>query len=171
MTRAQFAIAVGAPEKWVHNAGSALGRQIRYTPDEARRLTVARAIQSAIGGPLRRADQRATKALSEGHDHAVLIPADTGEGGQDANVRLSVGLQHILSTYAARLARALHHQPQRRGRPRVRQRQPGALARARAYGLDLTLIDHHLMMTTEERLRALDENVPLLTALRSRPAR
>ncbi len=171
MTRAQFAIAVGAPEKWVHNAAVALGRRIRYTPDEARRLAVAHAVQSAIRGPLQRADQVAATALLADPHQAVVIGADLDEAGPDANVRLSIDLPHILSAYAARLARALHHQPQRRGRKRVARHQPNALVRARAYGLDLTLIDHHLAMTTEQRLRALDENVPFLTALRIRPAR
>jgi hypothetical protein len=170
MTRAQFAIAVGAPEKWVHNAAAALGRRIRYTRDEARRLAVVHAIQSAIGGPVRRGDRLAARALLADPGQAVVIGTDLDEPGHDEHVRLSIDLPHILSAYAARLARAAHHQPRRRGR-RVARRQPDARARARAYGLDLTLIDHHLALTTEQRLRALDENAPVLTALRHRAAR
>ena len=170
MTRAQFAIAVGAPGKWIHNAAAALGRRVRYTPDEARRLAVAHAIQMAIGGPLRRADLLAAKALLAGPDQSVVIGTDLKEAGHDATVRLSIDLPHILSAYAARLARALRHQPQRRGRRRIARRQPDARARARAHGVDLTLVDHHLALSAEQRLRALDANLPFLTALRTRAA-
>ena len=171
MTRQQFAIAIGASEKWVHNAATALGRRIRYTTDEARRLGIAHAIQSAIGCPLWRADQLAAKALAAGPDQAIVLGAERGAADQDGNVRLSIDVLHLLSVYAVRLAHAVHHQPRRRGRRRVAQRGRDARARARAYGLDLTLIDHHLELTTAERLRALDENALLLTALRHRAAR
>ncbi len=166
MTRAQFAIAIGAPEKWVHNAAVALGRRVRYTADEARRLTVARAIQTALGIPLRRADRLAVEALDVGSGEAVAIGADGMEPGDEATVSISIDLSHILSAYAARLACALRHQ-ERRGRRRASRRAAGARKRARRYGVDLTLIDHHLAMTTEQRLRALDENAPFLTALRA----
>jgi hypothetical protein len=166
MTRAQFAIAVGAPEKWVHNAAAGLGRRIRYTGDEARRLAVARTIQTALGVPLRRADRLAVEALEAGSGEAVAIGADSGEPGHEASVRLSIDLSHILSAYAARLACALRHQ-ERRGRRRAARAAAGARGRARRYGVDLTLIDHHLAMTTEQRLRALDENAPFFTALRA----
>ncbi len=171
MTRSQFAIAVGASEKWLHNAAAALGRRIRYTPDEARRLGVAHAIQSAIGCPLWRADALAARALSAGANQAVVLGADLDEAEQDGIVRLSIDVPRMLSVHTVRLARALHHQPRRRGRRPVAQRGRDARTRARAYGLDLTLIDHHLAMTTAERLRALDENAPLLAALRHRAGR
>ncbi len=153
MTRAQFAIAVGAPEKWVHNAAAALRRRIPYTAENARRLTVARAIQQALGVALPRADRLAAKALAGG----VALPGD-------GNVHITVDLPHLLSAYAGRLSLAARHEPLRRGRPRATRGD--ARARARDYGIDLTLVDQHLAMTPEERLVMLNENAQFVSALR-----
>jgi hypothetical protein len=162
MTRAQFAIAAGATEKWLHNAAAALGRRIRYTPEEARRLFVARAIQASLATTLRVADQIAARALAaSGTGAPVEVSA-----GADHTVAVRVDVPTLLSAATARLALALNDAPRRRGRPASRRRGGNARERARRYGVDLSLIDAHLARTPGQRVRDLNENLPFVLALR-----
>jgi hypothetical protein len=171
MTRAQFALAVGATEKWVHNAAAALGREVAYSQAAARRLAVARAIQGITPVSLLVADRLAGSALASPVPESGSIAVLATQGGS-----VTLDLRRVLSAFAARLARATHHVPRRPGRRRGAQQQRSADARARAhaYGIDLSLIDSNLRRTPEERLRALDANAEFVGALarrRSSPRR
>jgi hypothetical protein len=165
MTRAQFALAVGATEKWVHNAAAALGRGVPYSPAAARRLAVARGIQAMTRVSLAEADRLAAAAL------ALPVPESGSVAVLETNVGwVTLDLRRVLSVFAARLARAAQHVPRRPGRHRSarRQRSTDARARARAYGIDLSLIDSNLRRTPEERLRTLDANAQFVSALARR---
>src|SRR5580692_11237297 len=109
MTRAQFAIAVGVNEKWLHNASVALGRRIPYTREEACRLLIVRAIQREIEMPLRAAYRIASKTLV---DFENDFPAVT-----DGPVQLVLNMPLLVSHCAARWAVAERREPRRRGRP------------------------------------------------------
>lgn len=167
MTRAQFAAAIGAPEKWVHNAAAALGGPVRYTPANARRLAVARAIQTAVPVALRVADRWGVAALA-GARRGALVEVVPVAGA----VGVTIDLSHILSVFTARLGQALHDEPRTRGR---RPHRPAggrvtgrdARARAKANGLDVSLIDANLRRSPAERLRLLDANAAFLAAVRN----
>lgn len=165
MTRAQFAMAVGAPEKWIHNAGAALRRRVPYTLAAARRLAVARAIQAITPVPLVVADRIAAELLAAPIPKTGTVGLIETEGGS-----VTLDLRRVLSTFAARLALARAHAPRRPGRPRStrRRRSPGARARAAAYGVDLSLVNSNLRRTPDERLRALDDNAAFVSAVRRR---
>jgi len=170
MTRAQFAEAIGVPEKWVHNAGVTLGRRLPYTIPSARRLAVARVIQTGMSLPLPVADSLAAVVLAE----AVAGGSSITVSSSDASVSLTVDLAHVLSAFVGRLACALQQAPRRAGRPRATSRRAGsadARARAQAYGVDLSLIDANLRRTPDERLRAHEANTAFVTALRRRAPR
>jgi len=167
MTRAQFAEAIGVPEKWVHNAAATLGRRLPYTIPSARRLAVARIIQTGMSLPLPVAYRLAPVVLAEAAGVGSLVSAHSS----DAAVSLTVDLAHVLSAFAVRLARALQSTPRRAGRRRTIGRGTGpadARARAKAYGVDLSLIDANLRRTPDERLRAHEANAAFVTALRRR---
>ena len=167
MTRAQFALAVGATEKWVHNAAAALGRGVPYSPAAARRLAVARAIQAMTRVSLAVADRLAAAAL------ALPVPESGSVAVLETNVGwVTLDLRRVLS--------GLRRAP-RPGRRNTSPRRPGrhcsaaAAAidrcpgrRARAYGIDLSLIDSNLRRTPEERLRTLDANAQFVSALARR---
>ncbi len=165
MTRAQFALAVGVTEKWVHNAAAALRRGVAYTPATARLLAVARAIQAVTPVPLVAAYRLAAVALASPIPECGSVAVLATEGG---SVRLHV--RRVLSAFAARLGRAVEHTPRRPGRRgRVRSPRSGdGRARARAYGIDLSLIDSNLRRSPDERLRALDANATFIGALGTR---
>jgi hypothetical protein len=167
MTRAQFATAIGVPEKWVHNARAALGVALRYTVSEAQRLAVVRAIQTALPVALPVANAWALAALAAPQRNGpVEVPTDA-----HAPVRVTIDLPHILSAFTARLSQALHSEPRLRGpRPRQRGRRGPTLREARAralsYGLDLSLIDASLRRSPAERLTSLDANAAFLAVAR-----
>ena len=51
-------------------------------------------------------------------------------------------------------------------RGRRRSRRGSAIERARAYGVDVTLLDSALRRTPEERIRAVAENMEFLSKIR-----
>lgn len=158
MTLAQFAIAVGAGTKWVQNTAAALGRPIEYGAEEARRLGLARTIQSVAGMALPRAVEIADAALSSSEPVFAVQSVD-------GSVELSVDVERYLSTFGARLALARREQPQRRGRP-ARRETGDPIAAAREYGIDISLLQSNLMRTPEERLRNAGENAELVRRIR-----
>jgi len=156
MTLAQFAIAVGAGTKWVQNAAAALGRPFAYTEDEARRLGLARVIQSVAGMPLQRAWEMAGEALASPSAQKVVVES------ADGSVQMSVDVRRYLSTFTALLRRAYSHEPRRRGRPARSSRWT-----AKSYGLDVSLIDANLRRPLAERLREADEAAEMMNRFRS----
>jgi hypothetical protein len=150
MTLAQFAVAVGAGTKWVQNAAAALGRPFAYTEEEARRLGLTRVIHGVAGMPLQRAWELAGEALASPRHQQVMAEAT------DGSVQVTVDVARYRSSFAARLAAARREQPQRRGRPARRAKDP--VAAAREYGIDLSLLQSNLLRTPEERLRIAGAN-------------
>lgn len=151
MTLGQFAVAVGAPTRWIQNALQALGLPPVYSEDLARRLSFAKAVKEACGMPLRRAFPLAEGALAR-------WPAErtwelTGPAGA---IVVSLDLERFLSAFYSRLSVArCRYAEKRRGRPRGRKLRGVALAKW--YGVDLTLLEASLKLTPQERLRRLEE--------------
>ncbi|MBI4420202.1 MAG: hypothetical protein HY560_05195 [Gemmatimonadetes bacterium] len=160
MTLGQFAVAVGAPPRWVQNARAALRLKGAYTEPVARALALARELSRGCGMPLVRAFPLAQRALREWPARREYVHEN-----DQGTVRLVVDLERFLSDYAARLSLSrTYYAERRRGRPRKRVREP--IAAAKAYGVDITLLEENLKRTPEELLRDLDENVRFLRALK-----
>lgn len=165
MTRAQFARAVRADEKWVENAARQLGRQLAYTPAEARRMGLVRVLARDFGIPLVRADALAETALRHSPETRALALVEATDG----SAVLVLDLARYHSTFGVALSTALHHaSPRQRGRPRTtpRARRRDPVAVAASHGVDLTLLRESLRHTPAERLASLDENAAFAAALR-----
>ncbi|MDH3570272.1 MAG: hypothetical protein OER89_08800 [Gemmatimonadota bacterium] len=151
MTLGQFAVAVGAPARWVQNAFQALGLPARYTEDLARRLSFARTVKTACGMPLRQAFPLAEEALARWPRHRTWELA-----GPDGVVRMTLDLERFLSDCSVRLSLArCRYAEKRRGRPPKTRRR--GIAWAKWYGVDISLLEASLRLTPEQRLRRLDE--------------
>jgi hypothetical protein len=153
MTLGQFAVAVGARPRWVLNALARLGLRRRgYDEALARRLALCRFLSEAARTPLPEALGLADRALHEAH------PGSTwrleGKGG----VSLVVDLPRFFTTYGANLALALNSYGEK-ARGRRSSRRGSAIERAKAYGVDVTLLDSALRRTPEERLRMVSEDM------------
>ena len=161
MTLGQFATAVGAPPRWVLNALTRLRIPRRYTEPLARRLTLARLLAEGIGAPLPEAFALAGRALAE------TDPYGTWRYERPGGISVVIEMPGFFNAYLPRLSLARTHYAERlRGRRLMRRGTAGE--RARAYGVDTTLLDSALRRTTEQRLRMLTENVEFLNALRRR---
>lgn len=156
MTLAQTAAAVGATPRWVLNALTRLRVPRRYGEPLARRLCVARLLSEDIGLPLPRAWELAGKALGGDLEKEWRYQTD--------EVDLRVDLPRVLTRYAARLAAARNAGPGIRGR-RPSRRQ-SAIATARDWGMDLTLLDSTLKKTMDERLSQAAYDIEALRDLR-----
>lgn len=159
MTRAQFAVACGAPAAWIEAAADTLGRPLAYSVDDARYLSLAKRIQEDLDLSLESAGIMAAKALRPDASESAAGPdilSDT----------VASALPCYLSDFAVRLAQAVtHFEP--RSHQSFPPRQPGAIRRARAYGLDIGLIENALSTTPAERLRRLDQNLAFVQKLRA----
>ncbi len=153
MTLGQFAVAVGAPARWVQNAYQALGIPARYTEDLARRLSFARTVKAACGMSLRQAFPLAEEALARWPQHRTWELA-----GPDGVVRMTLDLERFLSDCTVRLSLArCWYAEKRRGRPPKKRRR--GIAWAKWYGVDISLLEASLRLTPEQRLKRLDEAV------------
>ena len=152
MTLGRFAVAVGASPRWVLNAAWRLGLPRRYGEPLARRLALARFIAEAVHAPLPEALRLADRALREADPHATWRLE--GPGG----VTLAVDLPRFFTTYGAQLALALNHYGER-ARGRKPSRRGNAIERAKAYGVDVTLLDSALRRSPEQRLRMVAEDM------------
>jgi hypothetical protein len=152
MTLGQFAMAVGASPRWVLNAVSRLRLPRRYGEPLARRLALARFIAEAVHAPLPEALRLADRALREADPHATWRL----EG--PAGVSLAVDLPRFFTTYGAQLALAVNHYGEK---PRGRRpsRRGSAIERAKAYGIDVTLIDSALRRGPEKHMRMVAEDM------------
>ena len=149
MTLGQFAVAVGAPRRWVQNARAVLGDRSPYREAGARRLALARVLREASRMPLRKAYALAAEALSAWPARSTWTYQP---GGGAAAV--TVDLKRFLSDYAARLSLARSfYAERRRGRPRKRR----GLALARWYGVDVSLLVESLKRTPAQRLKRMEE--------------
>ena len=160
MTLGQFAVAVGAPRRWVQNAMAVLGLPARYDAEGAKRLAFTRMLHQNLGMPLARAHQLAAPAVAAWPERSRWEYTSA-----DDLVTLSVDLERFLSDYAVRLSLArTHYAEKRRGRPPKRRKR--GVAGAREYGVDISLLEESLRRTPEERLRRLDEAAQFVQSLR-----
>lgn len=164
MTRAQFAHAAMAGEKWVENAIRLLGRKVRYSRQWARWLALVRVFNQEIGVTLTRAAELA--------DEAVELPEGTGAvtlgRGSSFDAGITIDLARFDSAFAASLSAALTlGDPKKRGR-RADSGKRSAVQRAAEYGVDIGLLEAGLKMTVHERLTAADENAQFIVELRRR---
>lgn len=164
VTRSQFAAAVGADEKWVENTARALGRRLEYTPGEARWMGMVRLLARDFGIPATRAGELADEALRQPPETRALPLATSPDGAAS----LVVDLARYHSRFAAALSAAINHGgPRRRGRRSSRPaRVRESVARAQAYGVDVSLLREALARSPAERLARLDANAAFLNALR-----
>jgi len=153
MTLGRFATAVGASPRWVLNALARLRLPRRgYDEALARRLALCRFIAAAVQTPLPEALRLADRALREADPRSTWRLE--GPGG----VSLVVDLPRFFTTYGANLALALNSYGEK-ARGRRPSRRGSAIERARAYGVDVTLLDSALRRTPEERLRMVAEDM------------
>lgn len=150
MTLGAFASLVGADPKWIQNAAAALEGRLAFTPTQARRLAIARALAESTGMPLLQAWEAAAEALSKfagGREPVSIVLSDPAIG-------ITVDVYRLLARFAARLSwLRTEYQPRRRGRP-GRRRDP--VVAAKEYGLDPSLLRYNLGRSPAERLRQLD---------------
>lgn len=159
MTLGGFAVAVGAPRKWVQNTHAILGFLPDYTPDRARLLALVRALETGFEIPLRWAHTLAARTLERPDD-----PEAWRHVSPDGMATLVIDRNRFLTTFAANLSRARElYVERRRGRPR--SRGPRGVEAAVEHGVDLTLLEDSLRRTPAERLRRLDEDVAFLTSM------
>ena len=164
MTRAQFAMAIRADEKWVDNSARILGRRLRYTAAEARWLGLVRLLNHGFGIDLRRASALATEALAgDVMTRSILV----GEAGESAGICVDLARYH--SSYAASLSAALELGGERRRGRKVKSQKggAGAVARAEAYGVDIGLVREGLRLSPRQRLETADENAEFVKSQRS----
>ncbi len=167
MTRSQFAMAVGAEEKWVENAARILGKRLRYTPLEGAWLGLVRVLSQDVGLSLLRASELASEALDRDAHTPMVVLGDTNR----TNAGIAVDIARYHSSYAATLSAALElGGARRRGRPRpdvTRRDSRVALHNAAHCGIDLGLLREGLKIPVAERLRLADENASFVRELRS----
>ncbi len=162
MTRAQFAAAVRADEKWVENAGRLLERRFRRTREESRWLGLVSVLSREIGMTLDRAARLADEAIAHPYTEGTVVVGQS-QGGVAA-VSIDIGRYH--SAWAAALSAAIENGgARRRGRPRSGLSKE-ALERAADYGVDIDLLRAGLRMTVGERLQQLEENARFISAIR-----
>ena len=84
----------------------------------------------------------------------------------DGLVTVRVDLPRFFTNYQVRLAvsHSSHAAPKRRGR--APSRRGSAIERARAYGIDVTLLDSQLAQAPAQRVREMDANNQALGELR-----
>ena len=160
MTLGQFAAAVGAPPRWVQNAMAGLGLPAHYSSEGARRLALARELCGAVGMPLVDAYPLTARALK------IWPKASIWEQeGPEGAVTLTIDLERFLSNFTVRLSLAwVHYAERKRGRPKKVRRR--GLAAARAYGVDMSLLESSLRRQREQRLQWLEQDVEFLRSLR-----
>src|SRR3954469_811077 len=158
MTARQTAVAAAADLKWLTNAASLLRRRLRYDAEAARWWGLVRLLVDELGLTLKSAAAAATAALTTARKGSAC--ADN-----TSPARIEVDLPRYESIFLANLSRAVNHEtPRRRGRTRARA--VDVIEQARAYGIDIGLLQMALERTPAERLALLDRNVEFLRAAR-----
>jgi len=164
MTRAQFAAAARADEKWVENAGRLLGRRFRRTREESRWLGLVSVLSREVGITLDHAARLADEALAYQAWEGTVVVGLSEDGV--AGVSIDIGRYH--SAWAAALSAAVENGGARQsGRPRpVFRNNTALIERAADYGVDIDLLRAGLRMRVSERLQALEENARFISAIR-----
>src|SRR3990170_1529404 len=129
MTRAQFAMAVRADEKWVENAGRLLSRRFRYTAAEAQWLGLVRILNQDVGLTLNRSAQVADEALEYPPHTGTIVVGQS----DDETAGIAIDIARFHSIAGAALAAALDlGGERRRGRPRASLKGKAATLRRSA---------------------------------------
>lgn len=165
LTRAQFAQAARADEKWVENTARTTRRPLSYTPAEARWFGIVRVLTRDFAMSVLRAAELADLALQQSEDAEVVLTEST-----DGTAALTIDLAREHSSFAAALSVALQRGgPRRRGRRKATQRATArtAIAEAERHGVDVTLLKSALERSPAERLARLDANSEFIRAVRS----
>ena len=167
MTRAQFAMAVNADEKWVENAARLLNRRFTYTQAESVWLGLVHVMSQEVGVPLNRAVELADEALGLIDQRNEVVVGQS----QTSSAAIVIDMLRFRSTHSAALSAALTlGGAKRRGRQRSQaKRKINALNNASRYGVDLDLLREGLKLSPAERLGRADENAAFINAIR--PAR
>jgi hypothetical protein len=148
MTLAEFAASLGATPKWVLNAMSALEIPLVYTTRLGRQFATAREIMVEFDASLARAMLLAGCALALWNGQRTLVRVARSD---DSDVAIELDVFRILSRFYTRLSAARSLQRERqRGRPVQRVVDP--LQTARAWGLDLSLLQLNLTLTPAKRI-------------------
>lgn len=171
---------VNADEKWIDNTARLLGKSLSYTQREARWMGFVRMFTQQVGVNLTRSAALASEAMRypEGTREARL-----GETSSNA-ATITVDLARFYSAHNAAMSAALTLGGSRkRGRPpaagkksdrasfTLRERSAhetvwDVLARAKAYGVDLSSLRDGLSETPAKRLERLDNNSRFIGAMR-----
>jgi hypothetical protein len=163
MTRFQFAMSVGASEKWVENAGRLLGRRFKLSLQESVWLGLVRTLNQDLEIPLKRAAALADEALGTGKEGAVIV------GRSDAStVGVSIDMPRYRSSHAAAASASLTlGGPRRRGRQSAPlKRKVDAIEKAKRYGVDIDLLREGLKLSYAQRLEQLDANAQFARSIR-----
>ena len=163
MTRAQFAVAVRADEKWIENAARLLGKRFRFSLEESVWLGLVRMLSQEVQLPLSRAADLADEALGLRSDQEVVV----GHSDQNSS-GVFIDMPRFRSSHAAASSVALTlGGPRRRGRRAARSRKRAdALAAAQRYGVDIDLLREGLKLSPAERLEQLDANAAFVRSIR-----
>jgi hypothetical protein len=164
LSSSELAYLVDVDPKWIHNAALRLKRPIRHSVKEAIRLTLARQLHEGIGITLPHAMELANEAIHANIDQPFVVMSP------DGTAWLSIDTGRFLLRFNARLAWMRTHTPlPERGRKPM-QRHEDAIAAARAYGIDISLLEANLRRTRGERLTELNDNMEFLHHVRRRTA-
>lgn len=156
MTLAQMAIAAGADLKWLQNASAILKRPVRRSIDDARLWALVHAVAKDLKVPL--AESLRIARLTLRQEKGVR-----STGAEIASI--VVNLERFNSVFYGNLSRARTLEtPKRLGRPR--QVRGEAITRAKAYGIDISLLEAALNRPVRERLERLNANSEFLRELR-----
>jgi hypothetical protein len=164
MTARQTAIAAAADLKWLTNSARLLRRTLRHTPDHAKWWGLVRLLVDELGLSLKAAAYAASTALrSPGSSSQFRASADPS-----GSAALVIDLPRYESIFLGNLSRALVQEtPRRRGRIRQSSRK-NAVAAARDYGIDISLLRSALERTPAERLSLLESNAAFIRGMRRR---
>lgn len=160
MTLGQFAMAVGAPPRWVLNALTRLKVARRYSEPRARRLALAKMLADTAGTALPESWKLAGRALAE-TDPFGTWRHESPSGA----IALVVDMPRFFTSYGVRLALARNNYGEQ-ARGRRAKRRGSAVERARAYGIDTTLLTAQLTRTPAQRVSELDQNLEFLRKVR-----
>lgn len=165
MTRSQFAMAIGADDKWVENSARLLRKRLKYTPPESVWMGLVRVFNQEVGLTLARSDELAREALGIEPRASTVLLGQTDRG----IARISVDLARYRSSHAASLSAALElGGEKRRGRPRPIKLGGGkrsVLDRAARYGVDIDLLREGLKIPVAERLKIADQNAAFVAEM------
>ena len=164
MTRAQFAMAVSADEKWVENAARLLNRRLRYTVAESVWLGLVHVLNREVQLSLARAAELADEALGFADATGDVVIGER----KSSSAAIVIDMPRFRSSHGASLSAALTlGGARRRGRQRVQtKRKSSALENASRYGVDLDLLREGLKLTVAERLQRADEDAAFINAMR-----